>query len=66
MYKRQVVEPAFETLMEINVNAFIPSEYIEIEEQKLDMYKKISAINSKEDYYNVQDLSLIHIFGYVR
>ena len=51
----EVVEPAFETLMEINVNAFIPSEYIEIEEQKLDMYKKISAINSKEDYYNVQD-----------
>lgn len=49
------VEESFETLMEITVNAFIPSDYIEIEEHKLDMYKKISAIDSKEDYYNVQE-----------
>ncbi len=49
------VTESFETLMELTVNAFIPSDYIEIEEHKLDMYKKISAIASKEDYYNVQD-----------
>jgi transcription-repair coupling factor (superfamily II helicase) len=49
------VEETFETLMEISVHAFIPTEYIEIEEQKLDMYKKISVIASKEDFYNVQD-----------
>lgn len=51
----ETVEESFETLMEINVNAFIPSDYIEIEEHKLDMYKKISAIYSKDDYYNVQE-----------
>ncbi len=53
--KGEEIVESFETLMEINVNAFIPTEYIEIEEHKLDMYKKISAISSKEDYYNVQD-----------
>lgn len=49
------VTEAFETLIELTVNAFIPSDYIEIEEHKLDMYKKISVIASKEDFYNVQD-----------
>lgn len=49
------ITESFETLMEINVNAFIPSDYIEIEEHKLDMYKKISVISSKDDFYNVQD-----------
>jgi transcription-repair coupling factor (superfamily II helicase) len=53
--KGEVVEQSFETVIELRLNAFIPSEYIEVEEFKLDMYKKISTINSKEDYYNVQD-----------
>ena len=53
--KGDEVAESFETLIEITVNAFIPSDYIEVEEHKLDMYKKISVIGSKEDFYNVQD-----------
>ncbi len=49
------VEEEFETLMDISVNAFIPSEYIPDLEQKLAIYKRISLIASKADLYDVQD-----------
>jgi transcription-repair coupling factor (superfamily II helicase) len=45
----------FETFIDIPVNAFIPSSYIANEEQKLEMYKKISLISSQRDYYDVQE-----------
>jgi transcription-repair coupling factor (superfamily II helicase) len=45
----------FETLVDIPINAFIPSSYITNEEQKLEIYKKISLIASLQDFYDVQE-----------
>ena len=45
----------FETTIDLNVNAYIPDFYIENEEQRLEIYKKISFINSLESYYDVQE-----------
>lgn len=48
-------EEEFETSIDININAYIPSEYIENEEQKLEIYKKISSIKTYEDFLDVQE-----------
>ncbi len=53
--KGEEIQPEFETLIDIKLNAFIPDSYISSEEQKLEMYKKISLISSIEDYYDVQE-----------
>lgn len=39
----------------LNVNAYIPSRYIKDEMTKLEMYKKIATIDSKEDMYEIQE-----------
>lgn len=39
-----------ETTIEINVDGYIPDRYISNGEQKIQMYKKISSIESKEEY----------------
>lgn len=49
------VKEDFETSIELNVNAFIPAEYIEDEEQKLEIYKKISVIKNEQDYFDIQE-----------
>lgn len=41
--------------IDLNVSAYIPSSYIDDEIIKLEMYKKIAAIESKEDMYDVQE-----------
>ena len=48
-------EPDFETLIDVNVDAFIPPFFIGDEFQKLDIYKKIAAITNETDYYDVQE-----------
>lgn len=53
--KGEIVEADFETLIELKLNAYIPYAYIPNEEQKLDMYKKISNISSQGQYYDVQE-----------
>ena len=45
----------FETTIDIPINAFIPSSYIANEEQKLEIYKKISLISSKNDFFDIQE-----------
>ena len=47
-------EESFETLINLEMNAFIPATYIRNEVQKLDMYKRVACIMSEED---VDDLS---------
>ncbi|MCT4612682.1 MAG: transcription-repair coupling factor [Clostridia bacterium] len=47
------VRPKFETSVEVEVNAYIPREYIGDEVQKLEMYKKISNIRNAEDYNDI-------------
>ncbi|WP_113673179.1 transcription-repair coupling factor [Vallitalea guaymasensis] len=49
------VEERFETSVELNVDAFIPSTYIKDEVRKLGAYKKIASIEDEKDYYDVQE-----------
>lgn len=46
---------SFETSIDISVNAYIPDYYIQNEEQRLEIYKKISLINGLESFYDVQE-----------
>ncbi len=51
----KVPETAFETTIDVNIDAYIPGDYIEDEMQKLEIYKKISLITEKADYYDIQE-----------
>ncbi|MCL1883624.1 MAG: transcription-repair coupling factor [Defluviitaleaceae bacterium] len=44
-----------ETNIDISVDAFIPTRLIPDEQQKLEIYKKISLINSQQDFMDVQE-----------
>ncbi|HIW48927.1 MAG TPA: transcription-repair coupling factor [Firmicutes bacterium] len=46
----ETVEQEFETMMDLNVDAYLPSFYIKNEEQKLELYKRIAAIETREEY----------------
>lgn len=48
-------KPEFETQIDLNVSAFIPSSYIPNEYIRLEMYKKISLITDEDDMMNVND-----------
>ncbi len=51
--KDEKAPETFETTIDININAYIPAFYIESEEQKLEIYKKIASISNMHDYYDV-------------
>ncbi len=46
---------AFETNVDLNVDAYIPASYIKSEYQKLDVYKRIAGIESDEELSDMQD-----------
>ena len=52
----------FETSVDLDINAFLPDQYIRNEMQRLDIYKRIAQIRSDEDYDDMQD-ELIDRFG---
>lgn len=52
----------FETTVDCDIDAYIPAAYIKNEYQKLDIYKRISSIESEEEYMDIQD-ELIDRFG---
>ena len=52
----------FETVVDCDIDAYIPSSYIRNEYQKLDVYKRISGIESRDEYMDMQD-ELIDRFG---
>lgn len=52
----------FETIIDIDINAYIPTSYIKNEMQKLDIYKRIAGIENEEEYADMQD-ELIDRFG---
>jgi transcription-repair coupling factor (superfamily II helicase) len=54
-FKGEKVEETIETSIDINVNAFISSDYISNERYKLEIYKKIASIRDKEDAYNIEE-----------
>lgn len=49
------IKDVFETTIDIKISAYIPKHYISNEEQKLEIYKKISFISSIEEYYDIQE-----------
>lgn len=53
--KGEVSAEEFETSVDLNINAYIPSYYIANEEQKLEVYKKIAQITNQEDYFDIQE-----------
>ncbi len=52
-YKK--LEDEFETNVDLPVDAFIPATYIRSEAQKLDIYKRIAAITTREELVDMQD-----------
>ncbi|MBQ6895516.1 MAG: transcription-repair coupling factor [Clostridia bacterium] len=46
--------PPLEITVDIKIDAFIPEKYVEYEQQRIDMYKKIATIENMEDYYDIQ------------
>ena len=55
-------EEEYETVVDCDIDAYIPSFYIKNEYQKLDIYKRISAIEDEEEYMDMQD-ELMDRFG---
>lgn len=60
--KGEKVEEIVDTTIELSVDGYIPSSYIEDEEQKIEVYKKISQIANEDDYRELID-ELIDRFG---
>ncbi|NLK03166.1 MAG: transcription-repair coupling factor [Clostridiales bacterium] len=46
---------SFETTVDMDIDAFIPPEYIRNEIQKLDIYKRIAGIESEEELMDMQE-----------
>ena len=55
-------EYSFETNVDLSVDAYIPSTYIKSECQKLDIYKRIAAIESEEELSDMKD-ELVDRYG---
>ncbi len=60
--KGEVVEESFDTVIDIDLDAYIPGTYIENEVQRLDIYKRIASIETEEDREEMLD-ELIDRFG---
>ena len=58
----EVENTEFDTTVDINMDAYIPSSYIRNEYLKLDMYKRIAAVENEEECMDIQD-ELIDRFG---
>ena len=56
------VEESFDSTVDCDIDAFIPDTYIRNEYQKLDIYKRISAIETDDEYMDMQD-ELMDRFG---
>ncbi len=48
--------------LDLSLNAYLPSDYIEDESQKIDLYKRIRQLESEADYRDLQD-ELLDRFG---
>ncbi len=52
----------FDTAIDLDIDAFIPDKYIKNEKQKLDIYKRIAAIDGEEAYDDMME-ELMDRFG---
>lgn len=59
---RHVNESELETRVELHISAFIPTDYIADERQRIEIYKKISFVKTDEDGMQIID-ELIDRFG---
>ncbi|MDD3221849.1 MAG: transcription-repair coupling factor [Clostridia bacterium] len=50
-----VVDDDFETVLELDVDAYIPATYIKNEVQKLEIYKRIAGVATEEEYDEMID-----------
>ncbi len=55
-------EETFETTVDMDLDAYIPSTYIKNEVQKLDVYKRIAEIENEEEMMDMQE-ELVDRFG---
>ena len=62
LLKGEIKEEDFTTTMDLNVDAFIPDSYIPNEHQKLDVYKRIAAIENEEEMEDMTE-ELLDRFG---
>ncbi|MBZ2174594.1 transcription-repair coupling factor [Schnuerera sp. xch1] len=60
--KGEKFEETVDTAIDLSVDGYVPSKYIEDEEQKIEIYKKIAAVGSDKDYRELVD-ELIDRFG---
>ncbi|MCK9478842.1 MAG: transcription-repair coupling factor [Firmicutes bacterium] len=47
--------PDIQTVISLNIDAFIPKDYIHSENYRIEIYKKIASIENEEDYLDVFD-----------
>ena len=55
LIKGEIDKEPVETTVDIKVDAYVPSRYIEDEIQKIEVYKKIAAISNIEDYEYIKE-----------
>ncbi|WP_238883682.1 transcription-repair coupling factor [Clostridium sp. YIM B02551] len=55
LIKGEIDQEPIETTVDIKVDAFISENYIEDEIQKIEIYKKIAAIENQEDYDDIKE-----------
>ena len=58
----EIKEEAFETSVDLDIDAYIPATYIKSEYQKLDIYKRIAEISNDDEHLDIQD-EMIDRFG---
>ena len=55
LIKGDIDKEPIETSMDVKVDAYIPDYYIEDEIQKIEVYKKIAAIDNLEDFNDIEE-----------
>ena len=55
LIKGEIEQEPIETTVDIKMDAYIPSSYIEDEIQKIEVYKKIAAIENINEYEDVKE-----------
>ncbi len=53
--KGETVSPKKECAIDLNVNAYIPENYVRVASQRIDVYKKIALIETNEDLLDITD-----------
>lgn len=60
--KNEDYVPEVEVNIDLNINSYIPSDYIGSSDDKVEIYKKIAGIEDKDKYYDIID-ELVDRFG---